>query len=423
MTQIKPFKAVYYNQSKIKDLSKVVCPPYDVISEREQIHYYNLSPYNFIHVLLGKTLPEDSEQNNQYTRAKETFQDWLQKGILMQDTKPSIYFYKQEYRIRGGKHNRLGFISLMRLEDEEANIYPHENTHSHAINDRFRLWNNIKANLSSIFVCFSDKNRKVQRVFNQKVILEPPFIDVVDRDGVKHLFWRLDDAQLIAEISAEVSSQHVFIADGHHRYKVAQEYRQFQLNKVNKANKVKDDAPFNYVMTYFTNMDSKDLQIFPVHRIIKKLDTSLDFLEESFRIDKVSSKENLFILLAKAGKNEHTFGLYTRDGIRLLRLKNKSLINQYVKEGSLDYQRLDVTILKCFILDRLGIRSEDIFYSQDMKDAVDMVDNRDADASFIMNPIRIEELKAIALNGERMPPKTTYFYPKVLSGLTVYKMK
>jgi uncharacterized protein (DUF1015 family) len=159
-----------------------------------------------------------------------------------------------------------------------------------------------------------------------------------------------------------------------------------------------------------------------MHRIVKGLSDNLDFLEEFFRIDNIKTKEELLILLARAGRNEHAFGLYTRDGIKLLRLKNRLLIEKFVKEGSKEYKSLDAAILKSFVFDRVGIKSDDILYTKSIDDVTGMVDDFQADAGFIMNPVTIAQLRSIALNGERMPPKTTYFYPKVLSGLTVYKM-
>jgi uncharacterized protein (DUF1015 family) len=175
-------------------------------------------------------------------------------------------------------------------------------------------------------------------------------------------------------------------------------------------------------MTYFTNMDSRDLQIFPMHRILKKFPEDISFLEEFFRIDNIKTKEDMVIMLARAGKNEHAFGLHTRAGMKLLRLKNKMLIDEHIKEGSKDYRNLDATILKHFVFDQIGIISDDIIYTKNLDETHSMVEEGLAEASFIMNPVKIDELKAIALNGERMPPKTTYFYPKVLSGLTAYKL-
>ena len=420
MSQLKPFKAVYYNSKKIKDPKKVFCPPYDVISTDEQDYYHRLNPHNFIHILLGKDKRNDDSRSNKYVRAKKTYQDWIKKGVLIQDDKPSIYFYRQDYRIRGERHSRLGFITLMELRDvEDSKVYPHENTHSYVINDRLRLWRNLNANLSCIFVCFSDRQKKVEKIFNKQVCRDKPLFDIEDMDQINHKIWRLSDPDLIKEINDSIKDQSLFIADGHHRYKVAMEYRRLKMKRRLGSSKHK---PFNYVMTYFTNIDSKDLQILPMHRIIRRLPKKLDFLEEYFRIDKVAKKDDLIIPLTRAGQNEHAFGLYTRDGIRLLRLKNRLLIDKYIKGGSKEYRSLDATILKHFVFDRVGIKSDNIIYTKDFDEATRMVDHNEAAASFIMNPVKISQLKSIALNGERMPPKTTYFYPKVLSGLTIYKM-
>jgi len=420
MPQIKPFKAVYYNSRKIKDMEKVVSPPYDVISTEEQEYLHNLSPYNFTHIDFGKDASNDDKINNKYTRAKKIYAEWFEKDVLLKDSKPSIYFYKQDYKIMGQKNSRMGFVSLLELENEgESKVYPHENTHAEAIDDRLKLCEALKSNLSSIFVCYSDKDRKVEKIFNKHILTNEPIIDVEDNDKVHHKLWRLDDPSLIKEVSAALSDRQLFIADGHHRYEVAKEYQSRRLAR--KTNSSGQEA-FNYVMTYFTNIDSRGLQIFPMHRIIKHLPKNMKFLEEFFRIDKIKKKEDLPILLGRAGRNEHAFGLYMRGEIKLLRLKNRLLVEKHVKKGSKEYKALDATILKTFIFDRIGIKSDDIIYSKDADLVMSMVEENRADAGFMMNPVKISELRAIALNGERMPPKTTYFYPKVLSGLTVYKM-
>ncbi len=420
MSVIKPFKSLFYNIKKIKDFEKVISPPYDVISEEEQTRLLNLSPYNFTHIDYNKEKPSDDKANNKYTRAKKTFTQWLEKGVMVQDEKPSIYFYKQDYKVVGQKYSRMGFISLMELADEEeSKVYPHENTHSKAVDDRLRLTKALSANLSSIFVCYSDKHKKAEKIFTKHVLSTTPLISVEDDLGVKHQLWRLDDESLIQEIDQSVQGQQLFIADGHHRYKVAQEYRR---QKAQRKSAVTGNESFNYVMTYFTNIDSKGLQIFPMHRIVKQLPQELDFLEEYFRIDKVKNKDDLSILIAKAGRNEHAFGLYTLQGALLLRLKNRMVIDKYIKEGSKEYRKLDAMILKSLIFDRVGIPSDDIEYTNDINEVIHKVDSHESDCGFIMNPVKISQLKSIALNGETMPPKTTYFYPKVLSGLTVHKM-
>lgn len=421
MSSIKPFRAIHYNPAKIKDLRQVVCPPYDVISPEEEETLRHLSPHNFVHLALVRDQAGDDRNNNRYTRAQKTFEEWLRDGILIQDEKETVYFYRQEYKIQGQKYSRLGFISLMRLEDgQDSRIKPHENTHSHVVEDRLKLWQSVNADLSCIFVCYSDRQKKIEKIFNRKILEQRPLVDIVDNDGVGHKLWRMDDLDLIHEINESMGEQHFFIADGHHRYRVANELR--RIKRAEAGTGFTGEEPFNYVMTYFTNIDSKDLQIFPMHRIVPKFPRDLSLLEEQFRIDRIRSVEELPIPLARAGQNEHAFGLYTRGGVQLLRLKNKLLIDKYIQEGSTEYKHLDATILKHFVFDKMGIQPEDIIYTKDLHDVMTTVQEGRADAGFIMNPVKISQLKAIALNEERMPPKTTYFYPKVLSGLTVYKL-
>jgi len=420
VAQIKPFRGVRYNSEKISDISQVVCPPYDVISPADQARYHSLNPYNYIRIVLGVSKNGDDRYDNKYTRARKSFEEWLKKGVLVEDAKPCIYFYRQEYLLRGQKYSRTGFIALMRLQDKgDSKIYPHENTQAKAKEDRLKLWRHLKINCSPIFVCFADKEKRVEKIFIESVLPAKPFIDITDIENIRHTLWRLEDSKLIEGIKDAVAPQALFIADGHHRYEVALELRRSMLAKKKRSS---GQEPCNYVMTYFTNLDSRDLLILPIHRVIRKLRHKMNFLEEYFRIDRISSKEELQIMLAKAGQNENAFGLYTKDGIRLLRLKNKMLIDQHIRQGSRDLRSLDANILKHFILDRLGITHEEIVYVKDLNEAFGMIDSEEAQATFIMNPVRVQQLKNVALGGERMPPKTTYFYPKALSGLTIYRL-
>lgn len=420
MTEIRPFQGIHYNPEKISNPSKVMCPPYDVISVAQQDGFHNKNEHNFIRLEHAKDKAGDNAEQNKYTRAKDILNQWLSSGVLVQDENPAIYYYRQEYKVQGERHSRLGFIAAMKIQDaKDSKIFPHENTHAAAKEDRFKLWTSVGANLSPIFVCFSDRERKVEKIFITHLAVTKPLFDVTDDDGVKHLFWKLDDPKLVSQIVASLSNQSLFIADGHHRYEVACEIRRQKIAKIGKPT---GQEPFNYVMTYFTNIDSRDLKIFPMHRIVTKLPGQLSFLEEFFRMDRIKAKNDFMVLLAKAGQNEHAFGLYTKEGYMLLRLKNKSLIDKVIQEGSKDYRRLDATILKYFVFDKLGVKSEDIIYTKDSIEVITQVDEGIADAGFIMNPVKISQLKAVALNGEKMPPKTTYFYPKVLSGLVSHKI-
>ncbi|MEI8012826.1 MAG: DUF1015 domain-containing protein [Candidatus Omnitrophota bacterium] len=420
MSVIKPFNGIVYNPDKAGDMTKIVCPPYDVISPEQESVLKKRSPYNFIHVMLAKADARHGDDDSRYSKAAETFEKWLKAGVLVQDEKPCIYYTRQEYKILGQRHSRMGFLAVMKIDNEKTRIHPHEKTHAGAKEDRFKLWTALKAACSPIFVCFSDRQKKVEGIFQRKVAVTQPFVDVVEDDGTRNMVWRLDDPDLIEQVADVFENQNLFIADGHHRYEVSRRYREMMLEKTPDAT---GDEPWNYVMTYFTNVDSKDLQIFPIHRIIKTFPQDITFLENLFRIDTVKKKGDLAVMLAKAGRNEHTFGLYTRKGIQLLRLKNKSQINEFIKEGSDDYRSLDSLILKAFVFDKLDIKSEDITYcNKDMDACFTAVDNKQAEAAFILNPVRIDQLRVIALNGEKMPPKTTYFYPKALSGLALYKL-
>ncbi len=419
MSALKAFQAVFYNKEKVDTLSDVFCPPYDVISKEQQEAYYKQNPHNFIRLELAKETPKDSAKDNQYTRAKKTYEDWLKKGVLVQDDKPCIYFYKQDYKYQGQKYTRTGFLGLLKLTDDSGvKILPHEKTHAAARTDRLTLWTALKSNLSPIFVGYADRAGKVDKMFLKDLATRKPDLEAVDQDKVKHMIWRLDDPARIQEIADMIDGQNLFICDGHHRFEVSKEMRREALKKIKRAT---GQESFNYVMTYFTNMDSKDLQIFPIHRIVKKFPISVNLLEQYFRIDKIKTKNDWLVLLARAGQNEHAFGLYNKQGMFLLRLKSKTLIDKQVQEGSKDYKSLDAAILKSFIFDQVGVASEDIIYSKDPAEVMQAVDEGQAEAGFILNPVLIKQLRAIALNDERMPPKTTYFYPKVLSGLTIYK--
>jgi uncharacterized protein (DUF1015 family) len=269
-------------------------------------------------------------------------------------------------------------------------------------------------------VLFSDKEKNIAQISAEKLTHEKPFIDIIDKDKIRHRIWQIAEKKLVNKIVSDMQDKSIFIADGHHRYEVALEFRRQMIARKGSATGKED---FNYIMTYFTNLDSKELLILPTHRIVKKLPKPLDFLEEYFRVEKVKTKNELLMLLTKAGMNEHAFGLYQRDKIRLLRLKSENLVDKVITEGSRDYRRLDVTILKHFILDRLNIISQDLCFTNDVDEAMNLVNNNQFEAAFLLNPIKINQLRDIALSGERMPPKTTYFYPKVLSGLVVNKFE
>ena len=427
MTKVKAFKAVVYNPEKIVDFSQVVCPPYDVISALAQEKLHERSNYNFIHIDLAK----DSATDDKYRRSAAIFRDWLKDKVLIQDERPAVYFYSQQYVIRGEKKTRLGFISLLRLGDEKGSaVFGHENTHAEAKQDRFKLLKQVKANLSPIFVIFLDKKRIIQRIFQKYISGKKAFIEVVDDEKTLHKLWRLDTPEVLEAIENSMSNENMFIADGHHRYEVSCAYRDFMREKLGVEFSGVED--FNYCLSYFTNTDSRGLSISPIHRLFK-LNTELDLLDfiskakECFDVDQVKDKTRFFFLLEKAGCTEHLLGVYKDKKYFLLRLKNIKILDKIIADRPKEYRTLDVAILNYLVLKNILNfdldNLPDVRYNPDPEEFIKEVDADPLKVAFFLNPVKIGQIIDVALGGNKMPPKSTYFYPKVLSGLVVNKLE
>ncbi|MBM3243543.1 MAG: DUF1015 domain-containing protein [Candidatus Omnitrophica bacterium] len=424
MSQIKPFKAVYYNQEKLKDQSKLACPPYDVISPQEQDYYYGLSEYNFIRILLRKDIPGE----NKYILSGKALKGWFNEGILIQDQSPAIYFYSQEYSIKGERKSRLGFIALLRLDEKDSAVFGHENTHSLAKEDRLRLIRKTNANLSPIFVVLKDKKRVIQRVFSQHIIGRPPFLEIVDKEKTRHQLWRIDEPNILDFIQDGMKKEDFFIADGHHRYEVSCAYRDEMRKKL--GDKFNEESSFNYTLSYFTSSDQRGLSIMPIHRLLK-LGKDVDIkdlmvkLKEYFDLEKIKDKTRFFFLMEKGGFSEHLLGMYKDREYWLLRLKNIKILDKKMNDKPREYRTLDAAILSQLVFSEiLKIDSHDkeiLKYSPNAEGLILEVDSDPKKIAFFLNPVKIENIMALALKGNKMPPKTTYFYPKVISGMLIHK--
>ncbi len=425
MAKIKPFKAVIYNKEKLKDLSCVVCPPYDVISPQDQERYHLLSPYNLIHILLGKDIPGEDK----YQRAEKYFKEWQNDEILVQDGKPAIYFYCQQYTLRGEKKARFGFISLFHLGDKGPAAFSHEHTRVEPKAGRLRLLKRVKANLSPIFTLFADKKRLIQRILLEHVKNKEPFIDITDIEKTRHQLWRVDAPEILEKIKNNMQSEDIFIADGHHRYEVACAYRD-EMKK--KLSGITGDEDFNYIMAYFTNLDSHGLTIMPIHRMVNlgsrlNLDNVFLKLKEYFYIERIKDKAKFFFLMESAGQIEHALGMYIDKKYWLLRLKNIKIPDKLIVNLPKEIRSLDVSILNYIILKNvLGFDPEDkenIAFCPHADELISRVDENKGYLAFFLNPVKISQIIAIALKNEKMPTKSTYFYPKVLSGLVINKFE
>ncbi|MGE4357481.1 MAG: DUF1015 domain-containing protein [Candidatus Omnitrophota bacterium] len=419
MAEIFPYKGIFYNSEKVIDFAKVICPPYDVISQEEQEEFYKVHPCNIIRIDYGKIFPSDSQRDNRYTRAKTFFHRWIKEGVLIQDKFLSFYLLAQEFKYRENKFVRWGIICRFRLSKGKG-IFFHEKTSSLPKRDRFRLIKAVKTNINPIFALFEDKQRFMEKL-GKEFSSSRPFIQFKFR-GVKHSLWRIDDAKSIREIKEYFRRKNVFIADGHHRYEVALLYQQY-CRKRNPYHTGKED--YNFVMMYLTPLENEALKILSTHRVIKEAPPDLfNRLGVYFDIEP-KKKADLFSLLDSPKKNNYIFGMYTGGKVfYLLRLKKWLKPEMIVREDrSSAWKRLDVSLFHALIIEKIfGIKNSDfknIFYTQDIKEAISKVRSKEFKVAFFLRPTSSQEVKEVALARERMPHKSTYFYPKLPSGLII----
>jgi uncharacterized protein (DUF1015 family) len=434
MPNIEPFRGVLYNPKNIK-ISKVVAPPYDVIPPDMQNALYREDKHNIIRIILGKEEIGDSDLNNKYTRAAQFFNNWLKEKVLVQDETPAVYIYSQEYLQGGRKKIGWGFLARMEIEDPKKNrVLPHENTFAKPKQDRLNLIRQVKANLSPVFTLFEDDHGKIERLL-KNIFRKKPLFDV-KKDGVRNKFWRVDDKEIIKKIAAGMRDKDIFIADGHHRFEVARMYREEMQNKAQSPKpkaQSSGKAGYNYVMMYFAPLDEKGLTILATHRLLKGIDIDVDELlgklKEYFDIKTVKDEKQLFKKMSPAKKNEYVFGVcFKNRPFYLLKLKKGIDIDNVIKDNrSKEWKRLDVSILHGIIFDNIMdlqdkiSHEEGVVYTRDPNYAISEVKKGNCTAVFFLNPTKVDQVRDIAKIGDKMPHKSTYFYPKLLSGLVINK--
>ncbi len=441
MAKIVPFRALRYNLTRISNPARVMAPPYDVISPSLQDDLYHRDPFNIVRLILGKTTDEDSEANNRYTRAAADFRLWEQEGVLKRDAAPSIYLYDQLYRTEDGRTMvRKGFIALTRLEDFSSGVVkPHEKTLSGPKTDRLKLTQACRANFSPIFSLYSDPCCVLESLTKREKE-HPSVLEVSDDEGVVHRLWQVTDESIIEKAQGLLDSKPLFIADGHHRYETALSFR----------NQMREKHPdftgkelYNYVLMYFANMEDQGMNIFPTHRLVHGLE-DFDFdrfikrLREHFEVEEVSvdpadaeARRSLREALAKKGETKRVLGLFAGGRtFYFLTLRNESLMDRYFDAKAPKALRtLDVSVLHRAVLeDILKITPEaqeaqtNLKYVKNFDEPFEQVEAGKAQLAFVMNPTRMSEVRDVANAGEKMPQKSTYFYPKLLSGLVISKI-
>ncbi len=439
MARIIPFRGLRYNAAN-DDLKEIVAPPYDVISDEQRDFLYQRHEHNIVRLERGKDLPIDTIQENKYTRARQYLEQWIREGVLKRDKEPSIYIYEQEYKYSSEKpKKRRGFMALARLEEQESGvILGHEQTLMPPKLDRLNLMKECRANLSPIFSLFSQPDGAVDKILAEAASRRPPDVDFSDDAGIRNGLWIVSDGAIIESLTQHMRDKAIIIADGHHRYETALIYRHIKRSEKNAP---AGERPHDYVMMMFVNLDGGGVTIYPIHRIVHGI---ADFdagafrnrLEEQFELTSYSFTcsdcegvtDMLLSDLARAGENTNAFGLYLGgDRFDLLRARDAARLRGFVENGPCEsWKALDVTIAQKVILqDILGIdtknisKEEHVQYTPWGKVALEAVRHGEAQIALLLNPTRPEQVKAVTYAGEKMPQKSTFFYPKLLSGLVI----
>jgi uncharacterized protein (DUF1015 family) len=429
VAEIIPFRGFRYDLATVKDLDLVVTQPYDRISDADQRVYYDRSPYNLVRAEKGKAEPGDNGKNV-YTRAGASLAEWIKEGVLRRDELPSLYVYHQEYGFAGQRLVRKGVIVLGKLEPEK--VHAHERTLKGPKEDRLRLMRATEANFGHIFMLYSDPARRADQALETAIAGKPPTMEARDDFGNRHVVWQVTDTGTIALVASALSDKDLYIADGHHRYETA-----ITFMRECEAKGWRPAAPESFnarLMTLF-NIDSPGMTIRPWHRLVHGIVAfdAKEFLgraEKDFSVAPQASLEPLKKALL-AGRSRHAFGFYARGACATLTLRDARLMDQLLSGGqSSDWKRLDVSILHTAILERyLGIDAKaleeerNVTYTGDPEDAVAQVNAGQEQALFLVNPTSPDEVRRVADHGEKMPQKSTDFYPKLLSGLVIHKME
>ncbi len=402
MATVKGFRGIRYNPEKIENFADVLAPPYDVINSSEQEELYNKNPHNVIRLILSK-----GEGDSKYEEAAQTFRSWIEDDTLTYDEEPSIYPYYQEFEENGKKLTRKGFLAAVKIEDfSTKKILPHERTFPKHKRDRLKLNTACKANMSPVFSVYSDPEIAIEKLLDEK-LKDKPIFDITNEDGVRNRLWKVSDPDTISFIGNHLEDKSLLIADGHHRYETAIEYRNIQ-RELNGG--VTSDKLYEYVMMFLSNAEDEGLIINPTYRVVKNignldLESFLNMLGEEFNIEKMPYKEGL----SDIGYKEFT--ILTKDPEFVYRASLKT--NKTESPNN-----LAVTLLHNNVFNKIiDEESAGILYTKYLDEAVQLVRNGEYEIAFILPELRASDIFDVVLTGDRMPQKTTYFYPKILSGL------
>jgi uncharacterized protein (DUF1015 family) len=434
MADVQTLRGIRYSSDTVGDLAQVVTPPYDVISEEDQARYYARSPYNIIRLELGKEEPGDTSLNNRYTRAAAIFGEWRINDILRQEATPCYYLYQQIFNHDGQTYTRTSMLARVRLEPwSKKVVLPHETTHSKAKDDRLRLLRACAANFSPIMSMYEDPQGRIRRLLAAHAAnAEVQFTDEVNEQHRLHLFTDPTQIALIQNFFAE---RQLYIADGHHRYETALNYRE-EIREQRRF--IHENDAVNFVLMALIDVDDPGLLVLPTHRLLIGLNPealhalSSQQLAEYFMVQELGTRvpnEAILEHLAQAGKEETSFVISTPEQNWLLRLNEQGKRRMEQSGHSTAWNELDVAVVHTLLLeDLLSISQEDVTagkyirYTRDAQEALQAVKTGEAtrvQVALILNATRVRQVCDVAQADDRMPQKSTYFYPKLITGLVM----
>jgi len=425
LAEISPFQGIRYNQQIIKDLASVICPPYDIITPEEQKRYYETSEYNIIRLEHGMVLPDDNVSNNKHSRSRDTFKKWLNDNILQTDASPTFYIYEQGFTYRDTRRKRLGLIAAVMLEPwEKRVILPHENTTPQSKSDRLDLMRACNANISPVFSLYDDPGQRVTKLMHEKMRQSKLLIDVTVGNET-HKVWKANEPEFVQRISHFISPKTIYIADGHHRYETALTYQE-ERHKISGSQSGYE--AFNFVMMTLVSFADSGLVVLPVHRVIRGLSeqTISDLeskLNDYFELQSVSLSE---AKLDESMVNTiRVLGLQ-KDSVVTLRLRQSAPINEVMPPGHSEaYQKLDISMFEHLIKEKLlglSVENGNILYTPDTKHVKSLMEDGQYQLAFLMNPLPVATIKSISDSNDRMPKKSTFFYPKLPTGLVLNRL-
>jgi uncharacterized protein (DUF1015 family) len=430
--EVKPFKAFRYNPQVVGDAARCIAPPYDVIGDEEQERLHRRSQYNVAYITRGKSTPSDNGQQNVYTRAAEYLQKWIAEGALRQDDENTIYGYVQDFELNGVAFQRLSFIALGKLEDFGKTVRPHEQVFEKPLLDRLNLERATNAKFGLVFMLYDDPQGVADRII-EKAAANIPLIDFADELGVRHRLLGITAAKEIEAITRMMANKSCIIADGHHRYTTGLKHMQESDNPAAK-----------YQMLAFTNTRQKGLVVLATHRLVGGIKDFqpqqflLNLKSRGFTVMKFGSRQEMLRALADLRSTHDrdltVFGVYMGGGVFYVAvLEDKSRMAAVAPERSEAWRSLDVSVLQKLVLEELlGLDEQKmgnpdyVEYVKDVPNAVHeviaRVDAGRKQIAFFTTPVKMEELARVTEAGERMPHKSTYFFPKMYTGLTIQKL-